>query len=129
MCMFVCVFFIYYCCVNLWSWFIVLSSRWCLFVSAMSLSHCREVECCDTYCVVVAVQHSQPESHFKTEDLVFLPSHFISRGNGCRQSCLCMQFDRHTTSKRNEGALIGCADARAAYTCIGCISAPQCIHI
>lgn len=108
--MVVCVFFIYYCCVNL-QWFIVISSRWCLFVSAMSLSHCREIECCDTYCGVVAVRHSQPESLFKTEDLVFLPSHFISRGKGSRQNCLCVHFDRHTTNKRNEGALIGCVDA------------------
>lgn len=66
MCMVVCVFFIYYCCVNLWSWFIVISSRWCLFESAMPLSHCREVECCDTYCGAVAVRHSQPESCFKS---------------------------------------------------------------
>lgn len=96
-------------------------------MSVMSLSHCREVECCDTYCGVVAVWHSQPESHFKTEGLVFLyfSFHFISWGNGCRQNCLCVQFDRHTTNKRNEGALIGCVDARTTYTCIGCISAPQ----
>lgn len=90
-------------------------------MSAMSLSHCSEVECCDTHCGVVAVWHSQPESHFKTEGLVFLPSHFISWGDGRRQNCLCLQFDRHTTNKRNEGAPIGCVDART--TCIGCISA------
>lgn len=112
MCMVVCVFFIYYCCVNLWSWLIVISSRWCLFVTAMSLSHCGEAECCDTYCGVVAVRHRQPESHFRTEDLVFLPSHFISQGNGCRQNCLYVHFDRNTTNKRNEGALIGCVDAQ-----------------